>query len=75
MAIPPVSTNDEDMRNYFKKVYRIYNEVKTYKYDNFDIKYLSMGMTGDFEIAVEEGANIVRVGTGIFGHRNYNRGE
>lgn len=75
MAIPPANENDEDTRTYFKKVYKIYNEVKTYKYDNFDIKYLSMGMTGDFEIAIEEGANIVRVGTGIFGKRNYNRGE
>jgi pyridoxal phosphate enzyme (YggS family) len=75
MAIPPVNENDEDTRNYFKKVYKIYNEVKAYKYDNFDIKYLSMGMTGDFEIAIEEGANIIRVGTGIFGKRNYNRGE
>jgi pyridoxal phosphate enzyme (YggS family) len=75
MAIPPVNENDEDTRNYFKKVYKIYNEVKTYKYNNFDIKYLSMGMTGDFEIAIEEGANIIRVGTGIFGKRNYNRGE
>lgn len=75
MAIPPVNSNDEISRNYFKKVYNIFNEVKTYKYDNFDIKYLSMGMTGDFEIAIEEGANIIRVGTGIFGQRNYNRGE
>ncbi len=75
MAIPPVNGNNEVTRNYFKKVYKIYDEIKTYKYDNFDIKYLSMGMTGDFEIAIEEGANIVRVGTGIFGKRNYNRGE
>lgn len=75
MAIPPVSNNDETARGYFNKVYNIFNEVKAYKYDNFDIKYLSMGMTGDFEIAIEEGANIIRVGTGIFGQRNYNRGE
>lgn len=75
MAIPPVNEDDGVTRAYFKKVYNIYNEVKTYKYDNFEIKYLSMGMTGDFEIAIEEGANIIRVGTGIFGKRNYNRGE
>ncbi|MDF2672672.1 MAG: YggS family pyridoxal phosphate-dependent enzyme [Clostridiales bacterium] len=75
MAIPPVNKNDEVTRTYFKKVYNIYNEIKTYKYDNFEIKYLSMGMTGDFEIAIEQGANILRVGTGIFGKRNYNRGE
>lgn len=75
MAIPPVNKNDEVQRENFKKVYNIYNEVRNYKYDNFDIKYLSMGMTGDFEIAIEEGANIIRVGTGIFGERNYNKGE
>lgn len=75
MAIPPANNNKEITRAYFKKVYNIFNELKTYKYDNFDIKYLSMGMTGDFEIAIEEGANIIRVGTGIFGQRNYNRGE
>ncbi len=38
---------------------------------NVDMKYLSMGMTGDFEIAIEEGSNMVRIGTGIFGERNY----
>lgn len=75
MAIPPANSNNEITRAYFKRVYNIFKEVKTYKYDNFDIKYLSMGMTGDFEIAIEEGANIVRVGTGIFGQRNYNRRE
>lgn len=75
MAIPPVNKNDEIQRENFKRVYNIYNEVKSYKYDNFDIKYLSMGMTGDFEIAIEEGANIIRIGTGIFGERNYNKGE
>ncbi len=75
MAIPPVNRNDEIQRENFKRVYNIYNEVKSYKYDNFDIKYLSMGMTGDFEIAIEEGANIIRIGTGIFGERSYNKGE
>lgn len=75
MAIPPVNKNNEVQRENFKKVYNIYNEVKKYKYDNFDIKYLSMGMTGDYEIAIEEGANIIRVGTGIFGERYYNKGE
>lgn len=75
MAIPPVNKNDEIQRENFRRVFNIYNEVKKYKYDNFDIKYLSMGMTGDFEIAIEEGANIIRVGTGVFGERDYNKGE
>jgi pyridoxal phosphate enzyme (YggS family) len=75
MAIPPVSDNKDETRIYFRRMKEIFEKVKEYKYGNFNIKYLSMGMTGDFEIAVEEGANIVRVGTGIFGERNYNRGE
>lgn len=71
MAIPPASKNPEDSREYFKRMKGIFENLKDKKYDNFDIKYLSMGMTNDFEVAIEEGANIVRVGTGIFGERNY----
>ncbi|SKA83570.1 hypothetical protein SAMN05443428_105109 [Caloramator quimbayensis] len=71
MTIPPKSDNELEARMYFKKMRIIFENLKDYKYDNFDIKYLSMGMTADFEIAIEEGANIVRVGTGIFGERKY----
>lgn len=71
MAIPPASENPEDSRKYFRRMRELFEKLKDKKYDNFDIKYLSMGMTNDFEIAIEEGANIVRVGTGIFGERNY----
>lgn len=71
MAIPPASKNPEDSRKYFRRMKELFEKLKDKKYDNFDIKYLSMGMTNDFEIAIEEGANIVRVGTGIFGERNY----
>lgn len=71
MAIPPASENPEDSRKYFRRMRELFEKLKNKKHDNFDIKYLSMGMTNDFEIAIEEGANIVRVGTGIFGERNY----
>lgn len=71
MAIPPASENPEDSRKYFRRMRDLFEKLKNKKHDNFDIKYLSMGMTNDFEIAIEEGANIVRVGTGIFGERNY----
>lgn len=73
MAIPPAGENEEVARKYFHRMNTLFNEIKNVNYNNFNIKYLSMGMTGDFEVAIEEGANIVRVGTGIFGERNYNR--
>jgi PLP dependent protein len=72
MTIPPASDNKEQARTYFKKMRIIFEELKRYNYGNIQLEYLSMGMSGDFEIAVEEGANIVRVGTGIFGERVYN---
>ncbi|MCX7883440.1 MAG: YggS family pyridoxal phosphate-dependent enzyme [Caloramator sp.] len=74
MTIPPKSDNELETRMYFKKMRIIFENLKNYKYDNFDIKYLSMGMTADFELAIEEGANIIRVGTGIFGKRKYREG-
>lgn len=71
MTVPPACDDPEDARVYFKSMKVLFEEIKQLNYINFDIKYLSMGMSGDFEIAIEEGANIVRVGTGIFGKRNY----
>lgn len=75
MAIPPATEKSEESRKYFKKMKFLFDKVKAYNFKNFNIKYLSMGMTNDYEIAIEEGANIVRVGTGIFGQRKYKRGE
>jgi pyridoxal phosphate enzyme (YggS family) len=66
MTIPPKS---ENVREYFKKMRTLFEKAK--EYSNFQGKYLSMGMSGDFEIAIEEGANIVRVGTAIYGQREY----
>lgn len=72
MTIPPRSDNKLKTRDYFKKTKVLFDKMKEFKADNFNVKYLSMGMTADYDIAIEEGANIVRVGTGIFGARNYN---
>lgn len=71
MTVPPANVGEEMTRKYFRKMKNIFTDIKNLNYKNFDIKYLSMGMTDDFEIAIEEGANIVRVGTGIFGRRVY----
>lgn len=74
MCIPPAEASEDETRMYFKKMKKLFDEIKS-KYNTLDFKYLSMGMTDDFEIAIEEGANIIRVGTGIFGERIYKREE
>ena len=71
MTITPIGETPEETRPYFKRMYRLFLDMKDKKYDNVTMKYLSMGMSGDFACAVEEGANMVRVGTAIFGQRNY----
>lgn len=71
MTVPPISENINITRDYFRRMKNIFDKIKDYNYTNFNIKYLSMGMTDDYEIAIEEGANIVRIGTGIFGKRVY----
>jgi pyridoxal phosphate enzyme (YggS family) len=70
MCIPPYSDDPEETRPYFKKVRLLKDELNAMKLSNFDIKHLSMGMSSDFEVAVEEGATIVRLGTALFGRRN-----
>lgn len=76
MTVPPVCENKEDVRPYFKQMYKLFVDIGTKKNDNINISNnfdtLSMGMSHDYDIAVEEGSTIVRVGTGIFGKRNYN---
>ena len=59
----------EENRKYFKELYQLYVDIKNKNIDNGTMSVLSMGMTGDFEVAVEEGATMIRVGTGIFGSR------
>ena len=61
--------NPEENRIYFKKLYQLSVDIKEKNIDNVDMSELSMGMTGDYEVAIEEGATMVRVGTGLFGSR------
>lgn len=64
--------DEESCRNYFKETKAIFEQLKLRKFNNIHMDILSMGMTGDYEIAIQEGSNMVRVGEGIFGKRNYN---
>jgi len=70
MALPPYSDDPEEVRPYFKKVRELKDELNDMNLSNFDIKHLSMGMSSDYEAAIEEGATIVRLGTALFGRRN-----
>jgi len=69
MTIGLFSDNPEDTRPCFKRLKRFFEEVKAANIPGVEMKHLSMGMTSDFEVAIEEGSNMVRVGTGIFGAR------
>lgn len=71
MAIPPLSNDIIATRRYFDAMRKLYVDIGAKKYDNISMKFLSMGMSADFEEAILAGANIIRVGTGIFGRRNY----
>ena len=71
MCIAPNYENVEQCRPLFHEMYEIFQSVKEMTFKTATIKYLSMGMTHDYKIAIEEGANIVRVGTAIFGPRQY----
>jgi pyridoxal phosphate enzyme (YggS family) len=72
MTVVPEAENPEDIRVFFRAVRELFDSLKEKApHERLDMEYLSMGMTHDFEVAIEEGANMVRVGTGIFGPRNY----
>lgn len=71
MTIAPYVEDSEENRQYFVKLRQLMVDMTVEKNDNKDVGELSMGMTGDYEVAIEEGATYVRVGTGIFGERNY----
>ena len=71
MQIPPYSVDPEKIRPFHKKLKKISVDIMTKNYDNIDMDFLSMGMTNDYSIAIEEGANLIRIGTGIFGDRHY----
>ena len=70
MCIAPFFDDPEEARPIFRVAHALYEDMKRY-FEEGQIQYLSMGMTHDFEVALEEGANIVRVGTAIFGERVY----
>lgn len=69
MTIAPFVENSEENRYVFKKLYQLSVDIKSKNIDNITVDVLSMGMTGDYEVAIEEGATMIRVGTGIFGTR------
>ncbi len=71
MTVAPYTEVAEENRVYFRKMKQLMVDINSKNIDNVYMDILSMGMTGDYEIAVEEGATLVRVGTGIFGHRVY----
>lgn len=72
MCVAPYTEIAEENRIYFKKMRQLLVDIKEKNIDNVTMEMLSMGMSGDFEVAIEEGATLVRIGTGIFGERNYN---
>ncbi|NSW90345.1 MAG: YggS family pyridoxal phosphate-dependent enzyme [Firmicutes bacterium] len=69
MTIAPLVSDPEEIRFVFKELRKIFIDISRENIDNIDMDYLSMGMSNDFEVAIEEGANIVRIGTAIFGKR------
>ncbi len=71
MMVAPFAENVEEIRWTFRKMRKLYDDLKQVGYNRTEMKVLSMGMTHDFEVALEEGANMVRIGSAIFGERNY----
>lgn len=71
MTVAPYVVNAEENRQYFDVLNQLCVDIQQKNIDNMNVNVLSMGMTGDYEVAVEEGATFVRVGTGIFGERDY----
>ena len=71
MTIAPFVEDPEENRSIFADLHKLYIDIKKKNHDNDTVRVLSMGMTNDYEVAIEEGATMVRVGTGIFGARNY----
>ena len=73
MAIPPVIEDEDGNDKYFIKMNKLFIDIGTKKIDNSNIDILSMGMSDDYESAIRHGANLVRIGTALFGRRNYNK--
>ncbi len=73
MTVAPAADDPEEVRRYFRKMHELFLDIKSENIDNVEMKILSMGMTNDYKVAIEEGSTMVRVGTGIFGARDYSR--
>jgi pyridoxal phosphate enzyme (YggS family) len=71
MTMGPFSGNPEDARPYFQKTRKVFERLKDMNLPDVEMKYLSMGMSNSYKVALEEGANMVRIGTKIFGEREY----
>jgi len=73
MCVLPISASEGYDKNIlFERMWQLFVDIRDKKYDNIDVELLSMGMSGDYESAILHGSNLVRVGTSIFGARNYN---
>ena len=73
MTMGPFSGNPEDARPYFVETKKIFDKIRELGLPNVEMKYLSMGMTNSYKVALEEGANMIRIGTKIFGERDYGK--
>lgn len=73
MHIAPFAENPDDVREYFREVKDLYEQFSKIEHDRADFTMLSMGMSNDFGVAIEEGSNAIRVGTSIFGSRDYSK--
>lgn len=71
MTIPPICDNSDEIRRYFSKMNRLFLDISSKKLDNVSMDVLSMGMSGDYYEAILEGANMVRIGSALFGNRIY----
>lgn len=73
MHIAPFAEDPEEVRIYFRQVAELYEQFSHIEHPHLDFQYLSMGMSHDFGVAIREGANLIRVGTSIFGQRDYSK--
>lgn len=71
MAIPPICENSKEVRKFFSNMYKTFIDISSKKLDNISMSILSMGMSGDFEEAIMEGSTLIRVGSALFGARQY----
>lgn len=71
MSIAPFENDPEEVRQYFMQVHSLFDQLSKISDEKLDFKYLSMGMSNDYEVAIAEGSNLVRIGTAIFGDRHY----